>query len=113
MKIKEVSFSETFPMNNGHFQKIFVTAEIEGDDDPKKALYEAKKLVNNFFYESNKAEEKKKEESFTDMQQSFLNGIQDSKTIEELETFWMQSKGNLVLTQAYNKRKKELNGTSK
>ena len=86
MKIKEVSFSETFPMNNGHFQKIFVTAEIEGDDDPKKALYEAKKLVNNFFYESNKAEEKKKEEPIN-KESGFIEAINSCTSKKSLEVF--------------------------
>lgn len=109
MKYKEVSFSETFPLPSGHYQKIFVTAELEGTDDPRQALYEVKKVVQSFFYESNKAAEKQvKDERPLSTTESMIKDIEQCTDMKMLEAFAFLAKNNSKLKPAYDKRLKEL-----
>lgn len=104
MKYKECSFSETFPLPNGHYQKIFVTAELEGTDDPRQALYEVKKVVHSFFYESNKAAEKQSEEQKIGIDVA----IEACKTVKELESLKLLTRNDETLIELYRKKLIEL-----
>jgi hypothetical protein len=107
MKVKDIFFSETFPLSNGHYQKIGATVEIEGDDDPKKALYTAKQLITNFFYESNKAAEKK-EQTVDDVKRDLKTDIQSCTTLKVLESYRMIVRNNPEMQEIYNQQKEKL-----
>lgn len=107
MKYKEVSFSETFPLPSGHYQKIFVTAELEGSDDPRQALYEVKKVVQNFFYESNKAAEKQLQEE-NGSQVGLIPQIQACTDINVLKSFELLAKKDPEAHKIYLKQLKTL-----
>lgn len=58
MKPVKIVYFKTFPINQC-WEKLGLEAELADGEDPRKAFYEAKKIVENFYYESTKADEKK------------------------------------------------------
>lgn len=114
MRHKEITYSETFPMSNGHFQKIIDVIELQEGDDPKKALYEAKKTVTQFFYESNKAAENKEQEAITNVepklsrQEAIIRDIGTVKEVIVLESYQMIAKADPLIKEAYDNKLKEL-----
>jgi hypothetical protein len=112
MKVKDIFFSETFPLSNGHYQKIGATVEIEGDDDPKKALYTAKQLITNFFYESNKAAEKKEQEISADAKISLSEQISTVTDLKVLDTYKMLVRNDPDANKAYREKLIELSNGS-
>lgn len=115
MKLKEILYSETFPVSStGHFRKMHIVAEISPDEDVKQCFYELKKKVNEFHYESLGAENKQKQkEEVTDQIQATLDEIEKSDTLERLSSLWLISKANMVLSKAYKEKEKQLNNAIK
>jgi vacuolar-type H+-ATPase subunit H len=99
-------------MNNGHYQKIAVTAQVEGSEDPKKALYEAKKIVTNFFYESNKSAEKKEQEIVKEQPlsrtEAIIKDISSVTELKVLESYKLIAAKDPLIQEAYDNKLNQL-----
>jgi hypothetical protein len=93
-------------MANGHYQKIAITAELQGEEDPRKALYELKKIVQNFHFESNNVE--KKERKVDEVKRDLKTDIQSCKELKVLESYSLIVKNNPEMQEIYNQQKEKL-----
>jgi hypothetical protein len=84
----------------------------EGEDEIK-GLMEMQDKVNKFAAEADKAMPKPswiaKKKDVSEAVNAVLESIEKSKTDEELQSLWLISKGNLVLSEAFKTKQKELN----
>jgi hypothetical protein len=109
----KIGYSKTYQLfQGGAFEKIWLEDETESNapEEVRKALYSLKKQVESFHFESNKAAEKQVEKEIkpSDEVQAFIDSIRACTTIEELQSYWVRSKTNLVLCDEYNTKLKEL-----
>lgn len=83
---------------------------LEGEDE-KTALRQLQKVITDYHQEEAKAYSQSRwgkkeavENKPPDEVQDVLNGIADSANLDELRTWWLKSKGNLVISAAYKER---------
>jgi hypothetical protein len=112
MKPSKVTYSKTFPIGM-IWEKIGIEIDLFDGDDPRKALYEAKKTVESFHFESNRAADKQKDEidvpkNAEERKKVILDGIASSKDVTVLETYKIMIKGHEDLQLAYRKKLIEL-----
>lgn len=112
MRVIKAAFSKTFPISQ-YYEKVYLEAELNEDDDTRKVLYDLKKQVQDFFYESTAAAEKQMgthvvEPTTAVLIGNILQDIQSCKDIKVLETYEMLVKNKPDLQNAYDKKFTEL-----
>jgi hypothetical protein len=108
MRFEKVKYTKEFQYH-GISEWVGAELSIDEGDDPKLALHEAKKLAYEFYSEIRKEgsePEVKKEQLVTDELKYSLQGINNASTLDELKGYWMLSKGNLILSEAYKTKLK-------
>ncbi len=119
MKIK---YEQLFPTASFLNCRIGFETEIPDDGDVDMELRALKDIAQAFhmkefpqLYVKNspiyKGEEQEREvqvNKVTDEVQAMLDGINNSPDIKELSSWWLRSKGNLVLSNAYKTKEKQL-----
>lgn len=90
--------------------------ELEQGDDPRKALYEAKKVVESFHFESNKAAQKQIGNIVLEKPENIIKQIMSCKEVggkDGLASYRLAVRGNKELQNIYDKKLSELNNQTK
>lgn len=120
MKIIKVGFSKTFPLQQ-YYEKIWMEAELNDEDDERQSLYALKKKVEDFFFESKGVVEKQKEKlpfeegyvapqgtTTVSREQAIINQINEVTDLKVLESFALLAKNNETIKDAYDFKLKQL-----
>ncbi len=117
--LKDIKISQEINFN-GLPTWVSIGGDLIENEDPKEALRQIQKVITEYHQEEQKAYSQSKWGSKTDNTQSeeikaIIDGIEACTYINEgdngelnLRTFWLQSKGNLVLSTAYKAKEKQL-----
>lgn len=117
--LKDIKISQEINFN-GLPTWVSIGGDLLENEDPKEALRKIQKIITEYHQEEQKAYSQSKWGSKTDNTQSeeikaILDGIEACTYIKEgdkgefnLSTFWLPSKGNLVLSTAYKAKEKQL-----
>ena len=120
MELIKISRSKSFEMINGfglkRWDKFGLEAGISANEDPIQLYKELDAIIEQSFkdsYPDNPNQERvtQVEVKVTDEVQAILDGIKSCTEIsgsEGLSSYWLRSKANLTLTQAYKAKEKQL-----
>ena len=105
MKIDRIKFSAEVSAYGSHYW-IGAEASVDENENPQEALQSLKAFVVADFteIESMRGTTVKDIIPLPDELETALTGINNAKTVDELKTFWILSKSNLNLVDAYNKK---------
>lgn len=116
MILTKISRSKSFEMVNGYglksWDKFGLEADITTGEDPIQLYKELDAIIEQYFKESypdNPNQERVKqveEKQLPDEVAAIMEGIKNSPDITELKSWWLKSKGNLVLSSAYKLKEK-------
>lgn len=108
MKIDRVKISQEINFN-GMPTWIGMEAELTSEDNEIDAIRKMQKSITDYIEEESKLTKPKwaKKEPPNEIQVT-LEGIDKCLSMDELKEFWLISKGNLILSQAYKLKEKEL-----
>jgi hypothetical protein len=113
--ISEVKYTKQFNYH-GIDEWIGVTIQVQPGEDAKAALHQAKALTEEFYSEispqHNGSVVIQKEKEPPTVTDTNLEAINQCTTLEELKGYWLISKGNLTLSQAYRAKEKQLQDAS-
>jgi hypothetical protein len=119
MKSKTINYSVTFEMGSQYGQKVWEKigqdAEMEEGDTFIECYRNLREQINAAHAETVAEIELYRgtkvitvEQKPIDSIQSTIDELNKCLTIEELKTYWLPCKGNLVLSGAYKSRQKQL-----
>ena len=112
MKITKIGCSGTYLIGISNFKKYWVEGDLEEGENEIEAIDQLEKKLDELYtrnHVDNKGVTERviQIEKLTDETQVTLEGINNSKDIAELDTFFPISKSNLVLSKAYQNKKKQ------
>lgn len=118
MKIDRISYQRVFAIGNYVTERIGLEASIDENDNPEVELSHLKQMVNELHsatiatLEENRGTKIRDVvepiDKIQDLLQGALDEISKCETLEELGHLWLMSKGNLVLSQAWKVKEKQL-----
>jgi len=122
MTLTTISYQRVFPVGNYATERIGLEATLDETDNPQTALEHLKTMVEELHQETLKSlptddfrgtHVRDVVEEPVDSVNKVLEAIRLCNEIEgngefSLRTYWLISKGNLVLSQAYKEREKQL-----
>ena len=122
MKLSQISYQRVFPLGSYSTERIGLEATLDEGENPETALSHLKILVEELHQETLKSlptddfrgtHVRNVVEEPVDSVNKVLEAIRLCNEIEgngefSLRTYWLISKGNLVLSQAYKEREKQL-----
>lgn len=120
-RIDRISYQKTFNIGSYQSERIGVEIEINEGEDAKEALSTAKALVHEFYMEGipqqvethsvvadNAVVPIVEVKKVPNELQDAIDGINNSPDLLDLKTWWLKSKGNLILSEAYKAKEKQL-----
>ena len=122
MKLSQISYQRVYPLGSYSTERIGLEATLDEGENPETALSHLKILVEELHQETLKSlptddfrgtHVRNVVEEPVDSVNKVLEAIRLCNEIEgngefSLRTYWLISKGNLVLSQAYKEREKQL-----
>jgi len=122
MKLSQISYQRVYPLGSYSTERIGLEATLDEGENPQTALEHLKTMVEELHQETLKSlptddfrgtHVRNVVEEPVDSVNKVLEAIRLCNEIEgngefSLRTYWLISKGNLVLSQAYKEREKQL-----
>jgi hypothetical protein len=119
MQLDRISYQKVFPIGSYATERIGLEASLDKDENPEVALQRLSILVNDLHsatianlehYRGTSVVDipETKVDKVPDEVQAVLDGIENSPDMKELSSFWLKSKGNLMLLSAYKSKEKQL-----
>lgn len=118
MKLKVISFSHSYEYQEYGFKRWNGTkleGELSENEDPMQAYLELKKISDalksatiDTLEETRGTHVRDVVEEPVDEVKTTLEAISNCTTMDELNGYWLISKGNLTYSQAYKEREKQL-----
>ena len=122
MKLSQISYQRVYPLGSYSTERIGLEATLDEGENPQIALEHLKTMVEELHQETLKSlptddfrgtHVRNVVEEPVDSVNKVLEAIRLCNEIEgngefSLRTYWLISKGNLVLSQAYKEREKQL-----
>lgn len=114
MKITHIEYGESLQTGYDSWKRLTLRVELLEGDDIEYSQENLIKMVSERMAKFIEIEQESKKQSYfkekttPDSITATIEAINSCKTEEELKGFWMISKSNLMLVEAYNKKLNQL-----